>query len=636
LTFASGTSFTDCEVTGVIEDFTKNSHIQYNFLISYSSLPDWVRNFWYNHEVNTFLLLSPRTNPRDIEARFPAMAEKYKTRESLKTKKWAIVLVPLDKVHLNPQKQYEKEIKGNRGSLITLIVIAIIIMLTAWINYINLTTARSTERTKDVGVRKVTGATRLQIIWQFLFESLLVNLEAIILATILALLLKNVFNQIIGENIGLFIFKQPVFWISTIAFLFIGILLSGFYPGVIMTRMNPSAILKESRMSSGTSGTTRHILVVFQFAASLFLICGTFIISRQVKYMQNQDLGTDISQTIVVKYPVCRENLDKYVELFAENLRDKAGIKSVTLTSSVPGMEVAEFASNRIQGGGEEQHRLYEMLAADDNYVGTFGLKLLAGRAFQKSFGNEQASLLVNEACLPNLGLNKPEDAIGKKILLEGEPDPATIIGVVKNWHQRGLENAYTPIMFLKNGRISWVPPKYIAIKTEGNNYDVLIDMIHSKWDSYFPEASFDYFFLDRFFDSQYKSDKRFEKIVSIFTVLAFFISVLGLWALSAFSASKRAKEMGVRKVFGAPVRNIIHLFLKEIIVLVLIAFLIATPISLFLMKNWLLNFAFRTSVPLWIYLVGMSTILLIALSTVCLQIWKTATRNPVEALRYE
>ncbi|HNW57222.1 MAG TPA: ABC transporter permease [Bacteroidales bacterium] len=636
MTFASGTSFVDCEVTGVIEDFPKNSHIHFNYLISYETLPDWMKEFWYKHEAYTYLLLSPGKNPKEIEAGFPAMAEKYKTGDALRNKKWAVDLVPLDDIHLNPQKQYENEIKGNKGSLITLIVIAIVILLTAWINYINLTTARSMERTKDIGIRKVAGATRLEIIWQFLFESLLVNLASVILATILVLLLKHSFNQIIGENIGILIFKQPVFWLSALAVLITGIVLSGFYPGFIMTRMNPFAILKENRSGKSSAGTTRQVLVVFQFAASLFLICGTFIISRQVKYMQKQDLGADINQTIVIKYPVSREDLDHRVEMFAENLKNEPGIKSVTLAGSVPGMEVAFFASNRLQGEGEMQHRLYEMLTVDDDFIETFDLDLLAGRSFRKGFGNEIQNLLINEAAIPYLGLAKPEDAIGKKVLLEGEADPVTIIGVVKNWHQRGLENAYTPIMILRNGRLGWVPPKFIAIRTTGNQYESALNLINSRWNSYFPEASFDYFFLDRFFDNQYKSDRRFESIVNIFTVLAFFISVLGLWALSAFSASKRVKEMGVRKILGAPVWNIVYLFLEEIVILILIAFLVATPISFFLMKNWLLNYAFRTNISLWIYLAGIMITLLIALFTVCLQVWKTVTRNPVEALRYE
>ena len=636
LTFASGSNFYNCEVTGVLDDFPENSHIRFNYLISYETLPNYMKEFWYLHEAYTYLLLSPGTNPKEIEAKFPAMAEKYKTGNALKEKRWAITLVPLDKIHLNPQKQYEKEIKGNKTSLIVLIVIAMVILLTAWINYINLTTARSMERAKDIGIRKVAGASRYQLIRQFLMESWLVNLCAIIIAVILIFLLQPVFNRIIGEKIGLFITEQPVFWLSTIAFLVSGVVLSGFYPAFIMNRVEPSIIMKGNYFNSGSAGIIRQILVIFQFAAALVLICGMFIVKRQVNYMRNQDLGVNINQTIVIKFPVSRQNIYQNITLFRDNLMLEPSIKYVSLTGSVPGMEVAFFASNRLQGDGLEKQRLYEMLTVDENFIETFGIELVAGRSFQKGFGNEQESLIINEASSSYLGFTKSEDAIGKKVILEGESQSVTIIGVAKNWHQRGLANTYTPIMILRNGRLRWVPPRFIAIKTAGNNYDAIVDLIQARWKTYFPESSFDYFFLDSFFDNQYKTDKRYGNIVSIFTGLAFFISVLGLWALAAFTASKKIKEVGIRKIFGSGSGEIIYRFSKEIVILIIIAFIIATPVSILIMKNWLLNYAFHTNIPAWIYISGGLVTLIIAMITVAWQSWRAATRNPVEALRYE
>ncbi len=636
LTFASGTDFVNYEVTGVLEDFPQNSHIRFNYLVSYETLPNWMKEFWYLHEAYTYLLLSPGKDPKEIEAQFPAMAEKYKTSEALKNKKWAVTLTPLNKIHLNPQKQYEREIKGNKRSLITLIIIAFVILLTAWINYINLTTARAMERAKDVGVRKVSGAFRNQLIQQYLIESGLINLLAVALAAALVFLLKHTFNQIIDENIGLFVLRQPIFWIYAIVILSAGILLSGFYPAFVMTKVKPSIILKGNYFNSGSAGTTRRVLVVFQFAASLFLICGTFIIYKQVKFMQKQDLGVNISQTVILKYPVSRVNLSNQVNLFAESLKQEQLVSDVALTGAVPGMEVAMFASNKLAGNGADQARLYEMLTVDDRFTDTFDFRILAGRSFRKGFGNDRENLLVNESALAPLGLKNPEEAIGKKVMLEGEAEPVTIIGVVKNWHQRGLGNAYTPVMFIQNGRLGWVPPRFIAIKSTTTDYDSLVKMLQSRWQSYFPEASFDYFFLDSFFNNQYKADRRFGQIVSIFTALAFLISALGLWALAAFTASKKVKEVGVRKVLGANSGNIVFLFSKEIIILILIALVIATPVSLFVMKSWLQNYAFHTSIGWWIYLVGGIVTLGIAMLTILWQSWKAAIRNPVEALRNE
>ena len=352
--------------------------------------------------------------------------------------------------------------------------------------------------------------------------------------------------------------------------------------------------------------------------------------------MKKQDLGVNIDQTIVLKFPVSREELNQKINLFAENLETELFVKSVSITGSVPGMEVAYFASNRLQSEGSEQHRLYEMLSVDENFVKTFGFRLLAGRSFQEGFGNERENLLINEAAMLYLNIQKPEDAIGKKVLLEGENNPVTIIGVIQNWHQRGLGNVYTPIMIIRNGRLRWVPPRFFAIKTAGNNYDEIIRVIKEKWNSYFPEASFDYFFLDQYFDSQYRADRRFGKIVAIFTGLAFFISILGLWALTVLSVSKKVKEAGIRKIFGASSLNIIYNFSREIMILILIAFIIAIPVSLVVMKNWLLNYAFRTDIGLWIYVIGGIITLAIAMITVGWQSWRTATSNPVEALRYE
>lgn len=635
LTFATGSFFRECEVTGVLEEFPQNSHIKFDYLISYESLPDWMKEFWYLHEAYTYLLLSPGKDPHDIERQFPEMAEKYKTRDALKNKIWAVSLVPLTDIHLNPQKQYERETKGNERSLITLIVIAVVILFTAWINYINLTTARSMERAKDVGVRKVSGAFRFQLVRQYMIESWIVNLVAIVLAGLLVLLLRPFFNQLIGQDVGFYILESPKFWLSAFVVLMIGIVASGFYPAFVITRVKPSLILKGNYFNSGTAGTTRQVLVVFQFAASLFLICGTFIIYKQVRFMEQQELGVNIDQTIVLKYPVTRENLEQKVTHFADNLEEEPIVKSVAVAGSVPGVEVACFASNRLQGD-QTQHRLYEMLTVDDHFIETFDFELIAGRSFQKGFGNERENLLINESALETLGFTNPPEALGKRIILEGEEDPVTIIGVVENWHQRGLGNAHTPIMFLLNGRLGWVGPRYIAIKTTGRNYDTVLQLLEERWASYFPEASFDYFFLDHFFDQQYKTDRRFGQIVSIFTGLAFFIAIMGLWALAAFTASRKVKEVGVRKVLGAQVKHVVYLFSKEIVLLILIALAVAAPLSAWVMDKWLMNYAFRVQISWWIYMFGGFITIAIALLTVSWQSWKAATRNPVEALRYE
>lgn len=636
LTFAKGSDFRDYEVTGVLEDFPLNSHIRFDYLVSYVSLPDWMREFWLLHEAYTYVLLAPGTMPKAVEDAFPAVADKYRPRDVLANKTWACTLVPLTEIHLNPQKQYERETKGNRRSLYMLMVIAAVILLTAWINYINLTTARSMERAKDVGIRKVSGAQRIQLIRQYLTESWLVNLTAMVLAFVFVLLLKPVFDSLIGQNIGFFILKQPLFWISTVLVLILGVLLSGFYPAFILTRVKPVLILKGNYFNSGSAGTMRRVLVVFQFAAAIFLICGTFVVYQQVRFMQQQDLGVNIDRKLVLKFPVTRDDLSPKVEQFAQKLRESPAVGAVSIAGAVPGMEVAFYASNRLQGAGDDQYRLYEMLTVDYDFFDTFGLELLSGRQFQRGFGNEQSNILVNEAALPLLGITSADEAVGKVVLLEGEAEPVNIIGVVKNWHQRNLSVGYTPIMFVMNNRLGWIPQRFIVVKMAGGSPEQMLAMLADSWHDYFPQASFDYFFLDQYFNAQYQGDRQFGQLVSLFTALAFFISMLGLWALAAYTASKKVKEVGVRKVLGANTNSIFYLFSREILLLILLALLLATPLSVWVMERWLSNFAFRTEINYWIYVLGGLLTLGIAFLTICWQSWRAAVRNPVEALRYE
>ncbi len=636
LTFATGSHFTECEVTGIIENFPTSSHISYNFLISYKTLPDWMEEFWYIHEVYTYLLLTPGTDPAVVEAAFPSLAEKYKTMDALRSKSWGIHLVPLRDIHLNPRKQNEREMKGDKNSLVILFIIAILILVTAWINYINLTTARSVERAKEISIRKVAGAYRHQLVRQFLSEAFLINLISAITAILLIELLMPAFNMLVGADAAFVLFREPLFIVAAIVVLVLATILSGFYPAFIMTRIRPSSMLKGNYYNSAPAGTTRRILVVLQFAVSLMLICGTFIIYRQVRFMERHDKGIDISRIIVLNYPVAREDLGHKIELFAENLRNREGIESVTLSGAVPGMEVAFFASNRIQGEGEEQHRLYEMLTVDEYYLRTFDFKIVAGRSFQRDFGSERDKIVINEAVLPYIGISKPDDAIGRKILLEGESEPVSIIGVVQNWHQRGLSNPYTPIMILMNGRLGWVPPHFISVKLSGKNNDRMITLIREQWEQYFPEASFDLFFLDSFFDDQYKSDRRFGTVVASFTLFALFISLLGLWAMTAYMMSKRVKEMGIRKIMGAGTGGIILLYTREVLYHIIVAFVIATPVSCLIMRNWLLNYPFHTNIPVWVY--GVSVILMVAIAFVTTgwQTWRVVKKDPVESLRYE
>ncbi len=633
MTFATGTNFVDCEVTGVVRNFPQNSHLKLNYLISYKTLPNWLQDFWYVHEAYTYILLQQGVNPQNIEREFTVMSEKYKTADVLKNKKWAIQLVPLTDIHLNPLKQYEREVKGNRSSLYILIIGAILILLMACVNYINITISRSSENAKDLGVRRVFGVTRGQLIRQSLTEAILITLQSAAISYLLYWLLLPIFNNIIGNDIPNIIGGIWVFIVVGAAFL--GVVIGRLYSVFIVNRMNSTAILKGNFSHHSRSNFMRKSLVVFQYSITIVLIFSTLLIYKQVKFMQSQDLGININQTLVLKYPVSRGNVDATVKSFSNSLKSNTAIQSVSISGAVPGMEVAYYASNKMMGQENANHALYEMLTVDKDFVNTFDLKLTAGNVFREheSANNE---ILVNEEALKLMNILSPEDAIGKQMLLEGDKEPSTIIGVVSNWHQRSLSNPYTPIVFLQNGHIGWIPPRYISLKINGNDYASVVRNTQILWQKYFPEASFDYFFLDKFFDKQYNSDLKFGSIILYFTILSIVVALLGLWTLTHYLLSKKVKEVGIRKIHGASVKQIVWLFSKEIVGLVVVAIVIATPFSMFVIDDWLSTFAFRTKIELYVFFAGSIFAFFIAFATVSWQTWRAARRNPVEALRYE
>lgn len=635
LTFAKGTTFVNCEVTGVMEDFPENSHLHLHYLISYATLPDWIKDFWYVHEAYTYLLLEPGITPESIEEQFPAMSEKYKTDAILKHKTWSIELAPLTSIHLNPMKQYEHETKGNKQSLIILLIGACIILIIAWVNYLNLTTARAVERAKDISMRQMVGGSVKQLIAQSFVELFLFIVQALALSIILYFIAQPLSNTLFGKYIPNVLFQS--YWIVLfLGAVSLGILLSGLYPTIGMTGIKPSLMLKGNFAHHKTSGALRKSLVVVQYASAVILICGTLIIYKQVLFMRQQKLGADISQTLVLKYPVAREDVDKKVALFANHLQEKPYANSVTISGAVPGMEVAFYASNKLLNTASSEHKLYEMLTVDENFTKTFNLQLIAGKDFEKRADESVKQVMVNEAALSNMDLTNANDAIGKQLLLEGDQEPSTIIGVIKNWHQRGLSSAYTPILFLKNGHIDWIPPRFVSVKINGNNYGEIIKDIETQWNAYFPDADFNYFFLDAFFDNQYKADVSLGKLLLYFTILAFLTALLGLWALTYYVLSKKVKEIGVRKIHGASVLQIIWIFSKETFGLILAAIGIAIPICVWIMNRWLQTYAFRIHIGADVFIFGALLTVSIALISVSWQSWRAARRNPVEALRYE
>jgi len=626
----------ECEVTGILADFPRNSHFNYDFLISWETLPEWKRDFWYLHETYSYVLLAPGTDPERIEAAFPEMAEQYKTREALRNKTWSIALTPLRAIHLSAQKQYEKEVKGNAKSLRALILAALAILIIAWINYINLSTTRSIERAGEVGIRKVAGATKRQLILQFMTETLVINTISFTLAILLVAAVSPLFSNIIGKNIPFILLREPVFWSGVSILFFAGVFLSGFYPAFVLSSVKLVSTLQGKYIHTRKAGLIRKGLVIFQFSFAVVLITGFIILFKQLKYMENQDLGVDIEEVLAIKYPVRTVNLEEKFVTFMEELKELSGVSDATISNAVPGMEVAYFLSNYKAKDLVPQNRLYEMLSVDYNYISTYGLEVIAGRDFSKSFENDVNRIILNEAAAEALGYSDEQEAIGEKVMLEGYNDAVEIVGVIENFHQQGLNKSFTPIMLFLHDRIAWIRLNYISVKMKHSNAPQLIAQINTLWNRYFSNSTFDYFFVNPFYDTQYRGDRRFNLVFGLFTSLSILISILGLWTLVLFEALIANKTISIRRVFGASHGNLFLGLSQRFLFLIGVSIAIGTPVSYLLMQNWLDQYTFRTDLNWWIFAIAGIVTLCITFLTIGRQTYLAATRNPVNALKTE
>ncbi len=636
LSFTGSYENVSCEVTGVMKEMPSNSHVHYNFLISYSSLPQYMHDYWYKHEVYTYVILDSPERKIEIEEKFPVMAEKYKTEEALKNKTWGISLVPLADIHLTPQAGYEAETKGNRSAMVALIFAAIAILGIAWINYINLTVVRSMERAKEVGVRRVVGAFRKQVIFQFLFEAFIMNLAAFILAMGIIEIILPYFNQLVGRMVTFSVWMTGYWYIPLLMVFIAGIFLSGYYPAQTLLRRKPIMLLKGKFMNSKSGDNMRKVLVVVQYTASMILLCSTLIVFAQLNFMRKQPLGVKTNQILVVKLPGRTEGLNTKLEAMKKAIARLPLVHKVTFSGSVPGEEVATFLSNRRTNDALKQNRLYEMLTCDPDYIDAYGLQVVAGRGFSEEYGDDVNKLVINETAARNLGFASNEEAIGELVNVECTDAPMQITGIVKDYHQQALSKNYTPIMLIHKDKIDWLPQRYVSIVMVSGNPHELVSQVQEIWNRYFADSSYDYFFLDRFFDHQYRQDEVFGVMIGAFTGLAIFISCLGLWVLIMFSCSLRTKEMGIRKVLGASRRSLFYQLVREFFLLILTAVAIALPVSWFTMDAWLSHYAFRTELNVWLFLVPVLLVLVISFLTIASHTIKIIMEKPARSLRYE
>lgn len=635
LTFSTSSSQQNFEVTGIIADMPVRSHLHYDFLLSYNTIPKERQDIWYIHGVYTYVRLMPGKTPGEIEQAFRDISDKYKT-DALKHKTWAVELIPLKDIHLTPQKAYEKEVKGSRTAVLILFVMSVILLLIGWANALNLTVARFLERGREFGLRKAFGASRRQIIIQGLLESGFMNLLATLIAFgWLELLLPLVYRWA-GQSFGTDILMQPAFWGIVAGVVIIGTLVVGLYPSWLMVTIRPSEIMRGKLLHGKRGNRIRKALIVVQFLASFVLIAGTFTVFQQVRYMQREaesDLNTRI---LVIKYPSFTEGLALRMESFTKRLKQRADVSHVTVSGAVPGVEVANYFTNRPYGSDPSQVKLIQMFSVDYDYLSAYMPRMVCGRSFSEDYGGDLNRVVLNEEAVRLLGYESAEAALGQQLKMEVVSDPLEIIGVVENYHQQSLAVAYKPIIFFLKERVPFIATPYISVCLKGKGDAGVLTEIEQMYRGYFPTSLFSYFFLNDLNEFLYKSDRNFGWIFASASLLAVFVACLGLWIVTLFSTLSRLKEVGIRKVLGANKTSLFFVLTKELLLLTVLASAIGIPVSVVLMNAWLETYAFHISLSWWIYAATFVLLMLIAFLTVFQQVWRTIRQKPMRILKYE
>lgn len=617
------------KVTGLMKDMPENSQIKANMLLSMTTITQkFAPNLdsqWGNYGAKAYILLRPGTNAKGLEAKLPAFLEKRNGTEMKRIQMFpTLFLEPLRDVYLHSTRDGSKT--GNINNVYIFSIVAVFILLIACINFVNLTTARSTERAKEVGIRKVVGAAKTQLARQFIGESVILCVMAFVLSVFLSMLLLPLFNQLSGKTIAHSIFQHPLY-LMMLFLTAVGIgILAGIYPAMVLASFQPVTVLK-GRFASGNKGIMlRKGLVVAQFTISVALIIATIVVYNQLKYMRSQDLGFSKDQKMIID-----SQGDPAKNAFRQSIISLPNVLSTSLAGSVPGGGNPGAYSQIENIKGEMQIANLDLYFVDFDYIPQYKIKMLAGRAFSKDFGTDTTEAMVlNEAAVKLFGYSSPQQIIGKKFSQWGRS--GTVIGVMKDFHFRSLQEVIKPLsMRIEPGNCNLISVNVIA-----KNLPATISAIESKWKALIPNRPFSYYFLDEFFDKQYRGEDRFGRLFLNFAVLAIFISCLGLLGLASYSTMQRTKEIGIRKAMGASVSSIVNLLSKEFLKLVIVSFFIAAPLAWYFMHSWLQGFAYRSNISLWIFLVAGLAALIIALFTVSFQAIRAAVANPVDALRSE
>ena len=616
------------EIAGIITDPPANTHLKYKFIGSLLSSDPPLKDSWGNIAYHTYIKLKPGIDWKAFEALISHMADPY-TQKYFKGSNKAHIyyLQPIQKIHLHSHIRREFEPSGDPLTLNILAFVAALIFFIACLNFINLTTARSSRRAIEVGVRKAIGAQRLQLIFQFIGESIFLLMIAMSAALVLAAAAVPRFNSLAGTAFSPTNLIQPGLLLRLFSLMIFAGISVGFYPAFFLSSFKPIFALKGLRHNGSSRYSLRKILIVGQLFISVGLIISTLVIHKQIRFMKDQHLGFDKEQKLVIPVRGGVSIRDNYPIVKSE-LTSHANIRGATVSSSVPGL-FCRITGILLEGEElKDEHRFY-FYSVDHDFVSEYGIEIIAGRSFhgEKSTGSSEG-YIINETALAELGLSTPEDALGKRIIWEGGQE---IIGVIKDFHFSGLQTKIEPFFLA-------VRPdyRYISLTVGPENLENTIRFVEGVWKKFFPGSIFEYFFLDKEFDRQYRSEEQIARMFNVFVTLGMFITSLGIFGLISYSAEQRTKEIGIRKVMGASGGHILILLQKEYIRCVLTANIIAWPAAYFAMHFWLQNFAYRVNIGLGQFLTAAVLTVLLTLLTISYQSIKAATANPVDSLRYE
>lgn len=617
------------KVTGILGSVPRNTDFQFKAIASYKTFmnpsDDWAT---VNSNNVCYVLLPENTKPGDFNKLFPAFVKKYRPEE--RAANTGQVLQSITEVH------YDSEAGNFLGRAIskqlisTIKLIALFILLIACVNFINLSTAQSINRAREVSIRKVLGSNKRQLSLQFLSETTLITIGAVIIAILLVIISLPFIRSVLDLPLTFSLRDNPKILLFLSGITVAVIFLSGFYPSIIVSGFNPVTALKSKFSAGRAKGVSlRRGLVVIQFVIAQALIIGTFIIVKQMNYFQNASLGYDKEAILTVPIPADSMGRSK-IDALKARLLQRSEIKNVSFSFAPPSNAGNWYSDFKFNNSSKNTEFAANLKWADADYIATYKLPLIAGRNYVKA--DTAREVLVNEELLKSLGITDPTKAINKEINMWDGQVKASIVGVIKNFNSQSLQEAMAPII-IGNYKNTY---RLINLKLQQQNMQQTLAYIEKLWNQAYPEHVYEYRFIDEIIANFYRQEKQLSQLYKIFAIIAIFLSCLGLYGLASFMAVQRVKEVGIRKVLGATVQNVVYLFTKEFIVLIAIAFLIAAPLAWYFMNKWLQDFAYKIDISWWVFLMAGVLSLLIALITVSSQAIKAAIVNPVKSLRTE